>query len=61
MQRKPRWYKVTFTTIERIPIERTVKVKSTDSVHASALVYQTYGRKKIKVTSAKVDKECTEK
>jgi hypothetical protein len=54
---KQRWYKVVFETIERIPIRRTVTVCSTDSVHASALVYQQFGRKKIKVKSAKKVKE----
>ena len=44
---KQRWYKVVFETIERKPIRRTVTVCSTDSVHASALVYQQFGRKKI--------------
>ena len=39
------------------PIRRTVTVCSTDSVHASALVYQQFGRKKIKVKSAKKVKE----
>lgn len=48
-----RWYRVTFETLERKPIRRTVEVLSTDSVHASALVYQQFGRKKIKVKSAK--------
>lgn len=52
-----RWYRVTFETLERKPIRRTVKVLSTDSVHASALVYQQFGRKKIKVKSAKKVKE----
>ena len=42
---------------ERKPIRRTVTVCSTDSVHASALVYQQFGRKKIKVKSAKKVKE----
>ena len=36
---KQRWYKVVFETIERKPIRRTVTVCSTDSVHASTLVY----------------------
>ena len=54
---KQRWYKVVFETIERKPIRRTVTVCSTDSVHASALVYQQFGRKKIKVKSAKKVKE----
>lgn len=40
---KQRWYKVVFETIERKPIRRTVTVCSTDSVHASALVYQQFG------------------
>jgi len=52
---KQRWYKVVFETIERKPIRRTVTVCSTDSVHA--LVYQQFGRKKIKVKSAKKVKE----
>ena len=52
-----RWYRVTFETLERNPIRRTVEVLSTDSVHASALVYQQFGRKKIKVKSAKKVKE----
>ncbi len=52
-----RWYRVTFETLERKPIRRTVEVLSTDSVHASALVYQQFGRKKIKVKSAKKVKE----
>ena len=57
---KQRWYKVEFETIERKPIRRTVTVCSTDSVHASALVYQQFGRKKkIKVKSAKKVKENT--
>lgn len=56
---KQRWYKVVFETIERKPIRRTVTVCSTDSVHASALVYQQFGRKKIKVKSAKKVKENT--
>jgi hypothetical protein len=43
--------------LERKPIRRTVEVLSTDSVHASALVYQQFGRKKIKVKSAKKVKE----
>lgn len=51
------WYRVTFETLERKPIRRTVEVLSTDSVHASALVYQQFGRKKIKVKSAKKVKE----
>ena len=54
---KQRWYRVTFETLERKPIRRTVEVLSTDSVHASALVYQQFGRKKIKVKSAKKVKE----
>ena len=54
---KQRWYKVVFETIERKPIRRTDTVCSTDSVHASALVYQQFGRKKIKVKSAKKVKE----
>ena len=53
---KQRWYRVVFETIERKPIRRTVTV-CTDSVHASALVYQQFGRKKIKVKSAKKVKE----
>lgn len=57
MQREQRWYEVTFKTIERNPITRTVKVQCCDSVHASALVYQQFGRKKIKVKSAKLIKE----
>lgn len=52
-----RWYRVTFETLERKPIRRTVEVLNTDSVHASALVYQQFGRKKIKVKSAKKVKE----
>ena len=52
-----RWYRVTFETLERKPIRRTVEVLSTDSVHASALVYQQFGRKKIKVKSVKKVKE----
>lgn len=52
-----RWYRVTFETLERKPIRRTVEVLSTDSVYASALVYQQFGRKKIKVKSAKKVKE----
>lgn len=52
-----RWYRVTFETLERKPVRRTVEVLSTDSVHASALVYQQFGRKKIKVKSAKKVKE----
>lgn len=48
-----RWYEVIFETIEKKPIIRTVRVKSSDSVHASMLVYQQFGRKKIKVKSAK--------
>lgn len=52
-----RWYRVTFETLEGKPIRRTVEVLSTDSVHASALVYQQFGRKKIKVKSAKKVKE----
>lgn len=52
-----RWYRVTFEILERKPIRRTVEVLSTDSVHASALVYQQFGRKKIKVKSAKKVKE----
>lgn len=52
-----RWYRVTFETLERKPIRRTVEVLSTDSVHASALVYQQFGRKKTKVKSAKKVKE----
>lgn len=52
-----RWYRVTFETLERKHIRRTVEVLSTDSVHASALVYQQFGRKKIKVKSAKKVKE----
>lgn len=52
-----RWYRVTFETLERKPIRRTVEVLSTDSVHASALVYQQFGRKKIKVKSAKKVRE----
>ena len=55
---KQRWYKVIFETIERNPIKRTVTVCSTDSIHASSLVYQQFGgRKKIKVKSAKPIKE----
>lgn len=57
MQREQRWYEVTFKTIERNPIIRSVKVQCCDSVHASALVYDLYGRKKIKVKSAKPIKE----
>lgn len=52
-----RWYEVIFETIEKEPITRTVRVKSTDSVHASILVYQQFGRKKIKVKSAKKARE----
>jgi hypothetical protein len=44
--------------LERKPIRRTVEVLSTDSVHASALVYSQFGgSKKIKVKSAKKAKE----
>ena len=53
MQREQRWYEVTFATLDRDPITRTVKVQCCDSVHASMLVYQMYGRRKIKVKSAK--------
>lgn len=53
-----RWYRVTFETLERKPIRRTIEVLSTDSVHASALVYSQFGgSKKIKVKSAKKEKE----
>ena len=54
---KQRWYAVVFETIEKKPIERTIKVLCTDSVHASMVVYKQFGRKKIKVKSAKPIKE----
>ena len=57
MDREQRTYDVTFKTLERNPVTRTVRVKCVDSVHASMVVYQTFGRKKIKVISAKVIKE----
>lgn len=58
--KQQRWYNVVFETIERKPIQRTIPVYSTDSVHASALVYQQFGgKKKIKVKSAKKVKENT--
>lgn len=57
MQREQRWYEVKFKTIERNPVIRTVKVQCCDSIHASALVYQQFGRKKIEVKSAKLIKE----
>lgn len=56
---KQRWYRVVFETIEKKPIRRTVTVCSTDSIHASALVYQQFGSQKIKVKSAKKVKENT--
>lgn len=52
-----RWYAVQFKTLERNPTTRTVKVLSTDSVHASMVVYKQFGRKKIKVKSAVPIKE----
>jgi len=52
MKKIMRWYAVGFKTLDRNPIERTVKVKSTDSIHASMAVYANYGRKKIEVVSA---------
>ena len=51
--REQRDYDVTFKTLERNSVTRTVRVKCVDSVHASAVVYRTFGRHKIKVTSAK--------
>lgn len=57
MAKKQRWYAVVFETIEKEPIERTIKVLCTDSVHASMVVYSQFGRKKIKVKSAKPIKE----
>lgn len=52
-----RWYAIQFVTLDRNPITRTVKVQSTDSVHASMVVYKQFGRKKIKVKSAVPIKE----
>lgn len=57
MAKRQRWYAVVFETIEKKPIERTIKVLCTDSVHASMVVYKQFGRKKIKVKSAKPIKE----
>lgn len=57
MSRQQRWYAVVFETIERKPIRRTIKVQCVDSVHASMIVYAQFGRKKIKVKSAKPSKE----
>lgn len=51
--KEQRWYEVTFETVERNPMIRKVKVQCCDSVHASMIVYQQFGRKKIKVKSAK--------
>lgn len=49
-----RWYEVVFETLEKKPVQRTVKVCSSNSVYASNMVYQQFGgRKKIKVKSAK--------
>lgn len=49
-----RWYEVVFETLERNPVKRTVKVRSSNSVYASDIVYRQFGgRKKIKVKSAK--------
>lgn len=53
MDREQRTYDVTFKTLERNPVTRTVQVKCVDSVHASMVVYRSFGKKKIKVISAK--------
>ena len=51
-----RKYKVTFEDVKTND-QRTVQIHTTDSLTASKLAYQTFGRKKIKVVSAKVIKE----
>lgn len=54
MAREQREYEVIFQTLDKNnPIIRTVKVKCCDSVHASMIVYEQFGRNKIKVKSAK--------
>lgn len=53
MAKPTRKYRVTFVELKKYnPATRTVTVDSCDSVHASLLVYQMFGRKKIKVKSA---------
>ena len=53
MKRKNRKYDVTFVTLDkRNPTRRTIRVECCDSVHASMLVYQEFGRNKIKIKSA---------
>lgn len=51
-----RKYKVTFEDV-KTKNQRTVQIQTTDSLTAAKLAYQTFGRKKIKVISAKVIKE----
>lgn len=58
--KEQRDYDVTFKTIDRIPVERTVRVKCVDSVHASMVVYKNFGRKRIKVISARKVQEANE-
>ena len=49
-----REYEVTFQTLDKNnPTTRKVRVKCCDSVHASMIVYEQFGRNKIKVKSAK--------
>lgn len=55
--RGQRDYEVRFKTLEKNSIERTVRVKCVDSVHAAMVVYRTFGRRKIKVISAKKESE----
>lgn len=58
--KEQRDYDVTFKTLDRTPVERTVRVKCVDSVHASMVVHKSFGRKKIKVISARKVEEINE-
>lgn len=50
-----RKYNVTFEILKSGDT-RTVQITTTDSINAARIAYATFGRKKIKVTSAKVVK-----
>lgn len=50
-----RKYNVTFEVLKSGDM-RTVQITTTDSINAARIAYANFGRKKIKVTSAKVVK-----
>jgi len=56
-EHKMRWYDVKFRTLDKYnPTERTVRVKATESCHASRMVFKEF-KGKIEILSAKPTKE----